>query len=185
MKKENCTPTRLCPRVFDNKRKGEWAEMVFMTKATSLGFVVCRPLGDSQGFDLLLCAPTGKVTAVQIKSVWSKTRSRLYGTFSKRMYSDRQFDFFAVLIVPEDTWYILPSRLAAHRRHFCFFPHVPNSRGQFERFREAWHLLLRPHRGRSERGLEIRACADPAYVEEPSGSRPRDGSVAPEGARGS
>ena len=37
--------------VHSEKEKGYLAEMAFVTKAMSLGFNVCKPMGETRGFD--------------------------------------------------------------------------------------------------------------------------------------
>lgn len=64
-----------------------------------------------------------------------------------RNYRADETDFIIIYIVPEDAWYVLPVAAAAHARMASFFPHVANSRGRLEKFRDAWQLLGRPSRG--------------------------------------
>ncbi|MBZ5645851.1 MAG: hypothetical protein LAN37_01350 [Acidobacteriia bacterium] len=136
-----------------------------MTKATGMGLVVCRPFSDSQAFDFLACTPSGAVLAIQVKSCWRRANHGEYSVVTGPRYREGAVDFVAVCIVPEEAWYIIPAAVASRNKGLGFYPHIPNSRGRLEKYREAWHLLLRPRRGRSEGGLEIRACADPAYAD--------------------
>ena len=52
-----------------------------------------------------------------------------------------QIDVLAVCIVPEETWYVIPVKEFAPREYLSFFPRNAGRKGQFERFREAWHLM--------------------------------------------
>src|SRR5882724_6773132 len=55
--------------VRTKKDKGYLAEMAFVTKAMSLGFNVCKPMGETPGFDFVL--ESGRsVYKVQVKSGW-------------------------------------------------------------------------------------------------------------------
>src|SRR5438270_13765566 len=62
--------------VRTKKDKGYLAEMAFVTKAMSLGFNVCKPMGETPGFDFVLEGgnlPGRRVPAVykvQVKSGW-------------------------------------------------------------------------------------------------------------------
>src|SRR5439155_19723588 len=39
-------------------------------------------------------------------------------------------------------WYLIPTAaIASSRWAITFFPHIPNSRGRHEKYREAWYLL--------------------------------------------
>ena len=54
--------TASCPaalaRELSTKRRGELAELAFTLKATSLGFAVAKPYGDSERYDFILDAKT-------------------------------------------------------------------------------------------------------------------------------
>jgi hypothetical protein len=56
-------------------------------------------------------------------------------------YSPSEIDFFAVYIIPEDTWYIVPL-LATRRRTSLLFRRKADPRpGLYDPYREAWPLL--------------------------------------------
>ncbi len=60
---------------------------------------------------------------------------------TKQSYTAADIDVLAVYIVPEKAWYAIPVEEFAPRKYLSFFPHNARSRGRFERFREAWHLM--------------------------------------------
>ena len=128
--------------------KGYLAEMAFVTKAMSLGFNVCKPMGETPGFDFTVESGL-EVKKVQIKSRWGKGRRSYPAKISSenRAYRPDETDFVIVYVVPEDSWYVLPVDVAARSRIGHFYPHNPNSGGRLEIYREAWHLLGRPLRG--------------------------------------
>ena len=134
--------------VRTKKDKGYLAEMAFATKAMSLGFNVCKPMGETQGFDFTIESGL-EVKKVQIKSGWVKDGCaypvRIGG--KHRPYRADETDFIIVYVVPEDAWYIVPVAAAASTRMARFFPQVGNGRGRLESYRDAWHLLGRPLRG--------------------------------------
>ena len=59
-------------------------------------------------------------------------------------YTASEIDFVAVLIVPEQTWYILPVREVLERQTLLFrskgYPRID----PYAYYREAWHLLREP-----------------------------------------
>jgi PD-(D/E)XK nuclease superfamily protein len=133
--------------VRTKKDKGYLAEMAFATKAMSLGFNVCKPMGETPGFDFIL--ESGRaVYKVQVKSGWMEWHGGYPVKISNahRNYRADETDFIIIYIVPEDAWYVMPVAAAAPARMASFFPHVTNSRGRLEKFRDAWQLLGRPRR---------------------------------------
>ena len=139
---------------------GELSELAFVHKATSLGFHVSKPFGNSEPYDFVV-ASGPHLWRVQVKST-SRLTGRCYhvccGRHSGRRaprYLVSQLDFFAVHIQPEDSWYILPARIVCPHRYLYLLPASKNGdatipqvrpyRGraahQFERYREAWHLM--------------------------------------------
>ena len=56
-------------------------------------------------------------------------------------YSPRDLDFIAALVIPTDTWYILPIRSTHGQPDILLTPHSP--RAKYEKYKEAWHLLKR------------------------------------------
>ncbi len=124
------------------KEKGDWAEMMFMAKATSLGFIVCRPYGE-RFFDFVTCPKQGPLSRVQVKSAWT-IREGMYRFNTcgggHRRYRRGEVDFIVAYIVPEDAWYVMP-RCKAPGGVAAVAPQVRNGRGKWEKFREAWGLL--------------------------------------------
>jgi hypothetical protein len=39
------------PKIEDNKQRGEWAELIFMARATERGIAISKPWGDSRSYD--------------------------------------------------------------------------------------------------------------------------------------
>ena len=116
-----------------------------MKKATSLGLVVIKPLGDSMPYDIVV--DNGScLWRVQVKS----SRFRVGGGFDvttrrsagRKLYRASELDFVAAYIIPEDVWYIIPIREVVRRHAIRVYPHKGNSRGRYHKYREAWRLLL-------------------------------------------
>jgi hypothetical protein len=124
------------------KARGEWAELRFMARAAELGLRVSKPWGENAPYDFAV-DHCGRFFRVQVKCTCKK-RSNSYVcsiTSNRGPYSPAEIDFIAALIIPADTWYILP--ISALRRSFDVWlaPHRPHSR--YAKFQEAWHLLKR------------------------------------------
>jgi PD-(D/E)XK nuclease superfamily protein len=130
------------------KRRGEWAELKFLLRATEAGILVSKPYGDSARFDFIL-GHRSPLHRVQVRSTRILTNSDAYicrltwGNPPVR-YARNDFDFLAALVVPCDAWYIVPIAAILGRRHASFYPHHPNTHSRMEPYREAWHLLSRP-----------------------------------------
>jgi hypothetical protein len=130
---------------------GEFGELCFATKATSLGMGVMKPHGDSLPYDFVV--DTGeRLARVQVKTGGRLTADGRYhvntvrtkNARGRRTYSPSQIDFLVAYVVPEDAWYVIPVSAIKNRVCVYFFPHQARNRGRFEKYREAWHLL-RPH----------------------------------------
>jgi len=124
------------------KQRGEWAELRFITRAIELGFRVTKPWGDSSPYDVAT-EHRGRFLRVQVKcTIFHRGNSYKCHLDSNGVpYSPRDIDIIAALIIPTDTWYILPIR-ATHRQSDILL--TPNSpRTKYERYKEAWHLLKR------------------------------------------
>ena len=153
------------PQFQHRKTKGDFAEMVFMAKATTLGLTLCKPYGENHRYDFLVDVHLRRVLRVQIKSSWTRRYGGVYQfklSGSGRPYRPGEVHYIVVYVVPVDAWYVIPARVVRGRDVGVVFPDTPNSRGQFEKYRDAWHLIL--GRKRSIR-VDIQACADPAYDE--------------------
>ncbi len=140
--KSSSRPGRSCPRLASLRARGEWAEAAFLSKALSLGFTVLRPFCGGHRFDFAILS-AGRVHRIQVKSTWGPHSARAYvfGTATHgHLYRACEVDFLAGYVVPEEVWYIIPIGKISHSAVHVF-PHNPSSRGKFERYREAWHLL--------------------------------------------
>jgi hypothetical protein len=136
----------------DPKRRGEIAELAFMHKARTLGFAVAKPYGDSEYYDFLLDVRSSDSHAhlwrVQVKSTIEFRQYRYFvntaHSFTRsrqRCYQPDQIDVVAAYIVPLQVWYVIPIGVLGSRQKIALYPNKKNSRGQFERYREAWELM--------------------------------------------
>ncbi len=126
----------------NSKRRGELAELIFLTRAASLGFVVAKPYGDSAPYDFIV-ADGPRLSRVQVRSVAKRDRGAFHvssgsGSARKYAYTRVHIDVLAVYLVPLETWYLIPIEAFSPAKTIWL---RPGRRTRFERFREAWHLL--------------------------------------------
>lgn len=131
--------------IRDAKRRGEWAEMRFMARAAEEGLTVSKPWGESARYDVAV-EHRGRFLRVQVKCTMHRVGNayicRCVPDDRKRGYVAGDFDFFAAYVIPEDVWYILPSRVITVLRGNIWLS--PLRKGhKYERYLEAWHLLRR------------------------------------------
>ena len=134
--------------IAECKERGEWAELCFMARAAGQGLRVSKPYGDSASYDVgVECvAPKreGRILRVQVKSTVYRRRGECYslnvmGAHRER-YPSGVVDFFAIYLIPIDTWYIIPYEVMG--RTNCTLHFTPGSkRHKYARYREAWGLL--------------------------------------------
>jgi hypothetical protein len=143
-------------RIKGCKERGEWAELCFMARAAGQGLRVSKPYGDSASYDVgVECvAPKreGRILRVQVKSTVYKRRGECYslnvmGAHRER-YPSGVVDFFAIYLIPIDTWYIIPYEVMG--RTNCTLHFTPGSKRQkYAAYREAWHLLRGEEKARA------------------------------------
>jgi hypothetical protein len=148
------------------KERGEWAELYFMMMAAGLGMKVSKPFGDSGRYDVGVESHIhqnhayenpGRVLRVQVKSTIYKRRGDGYSLNvmgpQRKKYQPGTVDFFAILLIPIDDWYIIPFEVIGRKNSSLHF--TPASKRQkYGPYREAWHLL------QANPGLTIQACSD-------------------------
>jgi len=142
------------------KERGEWAELYFMMQAAGLGMKVSRPFGAVGRYDVGVENPTdgrqARVLRVQVKSTVYTRRNGGYSLNvmgpQRKKYDPGTVDFFAILLIPIDEWYIIPFEVMGRKN--CSIHFTPGSvRQKYGAYREAWHLLR-------ESGLTIQACGE-------------------------
>jgi hypothetical protein len=62
------------PKIKDKKLRGEWAEAIFVVRASERGLEVSRPWGDSRSYDFVVGRP-GHFSAVQVKCTVFDTKN--------------------------------------------------------------------------------------------------------------
>ena len=127
------------------KARGELTEIRFMLLAAACGLIVCKPWGDTQPFDFIVyCKRSQRFFRVQVKSSISRCKGG-YTVVTKRSldrkYTAYHTDFVAAYVIPEDAWYIIPIAALGGRKSIYVYPANPQSRGMFQKYRDAWQLL--------------------------------------------
>ncbi len=75
-----------------------------------------------------------KSTVFELEQGWvCKVRS------GNKPYPPGSFDFLAAYVVFEDAWYIVPEEEVLGMENISL--HTETNRGNYEKYREAWHLL--------------------------------------------
>jgi hypothetical protein len=148
------------PKITDKKRRGEWAEMIFMARATEMGIQVSKPWGESRSYDFVVGCP-GRFVAVQVKS----TTENLGGRYlccvrgnGNRLYQLGDFDFLAAYVIYENIFYIIPLQKILGKQHLSLYPNL--EKGEYAEYREAWKFLD-PNADTDENRIDsIQACAE-------------------------
>jgi hypothetical protein len=139
--------------IKDCKRRGEWAELRFMARASEHGLGINKPWGDSSRYDFIV-EHAGKFLRVQVKSTTQRRDNSYICNLHSKVYTNSQVDFIAVYIIPKNVWFIFPIDVIFKRtRYLTLSPHMKVSKNG--PYQEAWHLL------RGEPGVvaRIEACS--------------------------
>ncbi|MCU1304221.1 MAG: hypothetical protein JWQ87_4505 [Candidatus Sulfotelmatobacter sp.] len=147
-------------KLKDCKERGEWAELYFMMLAAGLAMKVSKPFGDSGRYDVGVesrkAGMNGRVLRVQVKSTIYRRRGDCYSLNvmgpRRQKYQPGTVDFFAILLIPMDDWYIIPFEVMGRTNSSIHFT-PKGKRQKYGEYREAWHLL-------KETGLTIQACCE-------------------------
>ncbi len=124
------------------KKRGEWAESVFLSRAGEEGLPASKPWGDSPSYDCVVGRP-GKFVAVQVKCTIAKLESGngyiCSVCSSHKPYPAGSFDFVAAYVIREDAWYIIPEKEIRGLKSISLC--TVGAEAKYEPYREAWGLL--------------------------------------------
>ncbi len=146
------------PKITDKKLRGEWAEMVFMTRAIELGLPISKPWGEMQSYDFVV-GRTRRFVSVQVKSTIAELGAGYVCTVrgGHKPYPPGSFDFLAAYVVHANAWYIIPEEEIQGQDCVTLYPKSPKAK--HEKYREAWHLLGNC-REDENKGIDMQGCAE-------------------------
>lgn len=157
------------PKIIqDKKKRGEWAESVFLARANEVGLPASKPWGDSSSYDCVVGGP-GKFVAVQVKCTIAKLQSGEGYTCSvcssHKPYPPGSFDFLAAYVIREDAWYIIPEKEIRGLKSISLCTTGLGSEAKYEQYREAWGLLRRASEiGDAESSVEPSSAVEPGVA---------------------
>jgi hypothetical protein len=142
------------------KQQGEIVEVAFLHKAIELGFSVTKPYGDCEAYDFVLDSGC-RLWRVQVKSSYSKKNSSYFINATRNRavaepYTPEEIDFLVAYTTPDIAWYVIPAAALAGHPTICLHPHMKNSVGLYERFREAWCLMACPRNPNLRRSITVK-----------------------------
>ncbi len=91
---------------------------------------------------------------------------QLHGS-GERLYTEKEIDYFAIYVLPEDVWYIFPAKRLAGMMTVGLTPHRKGHK--YERYKENWWLLTRHHFRRGARTVVPREDQRPSSINRLSG----------------
>ena len=168
------------PKIIqDKKKRGEWAESMFLVRAGEEGLPASKPWGDSSSYDCVVGRP-GKFVAVQVKCTIAKLESGegyiCSVCSSHKPYPPGSFDFVAAYVIREDAWYIIPEKEIRGLKSISLC--TVGAEAKYEQYREAWGLLRKASEiGNAESSVEQASAAEPG-VAHPSSAMGRMGAAA-------
>lgn len=124
------------------KQQGDTAELRFMLLNHELGYTVSKPFGDNAKYDLII--DTGDtLERIQVKSTRRKETSSgmdcynclvCSGADSKQQYSEKDVDYVAIYVIPENAWYKIPIK-EIKGKTVKLYPHRKSQRNTYEKYR--------------------------------------------------
>jgi PD-(D/E)XK nuclease superfamily protein len=149
--------------IQDKKKRGEWAESVFLVRAGEEGLTASKPWGDSWSYDCVVGRP-GKFVAVQVKCTIAKLESGkgyiCSVCSSHKAYPAGSFDFVAAYVILEDAWYIIPEKEIRGLKSISLC--TVGAEAKYEQYREAWSLLRKASKiGEDEGSVGPATAAEP------------------------
>lgn len=107
MKRHTVLNTNIANRI------GDYAEFLFDANSVLVGLIVNRPIHPGTVYDRVV-EYGGKFSRVQIKCVTKARQGRgsyraILTKSNSSIYKKSEVDYFAVYVMPEESWYIFPN----------------------------------------------------------------------------
>ena len=124
------------------KDQGDNAELRFMLLNHSLGYIVSKPFGDNAKYDLIVDTREN-LERIQVKSTKRKETSSgmncyncvvCSGSDAKQQYSEKNIDYVAIYVIPEDTWYKIPIK-EIKGKTVKLYPHRESAKNTYEKYK--------------------------------------------------
>ena len=141
------------------KERGEWTELIFMARASEEQLRAAKLWGDSGPYDVGVDF-RGWFNRVQVKCTTAQARGGGYictlRPSGSTPYTTDDVDFFAIYVIPEDVWYIIPAEVGTRQKSNLLL-NPRNKKQKYAPYLEAWHLLRDGKRERAANPMES-AC---------------------------
>ncbi len=128
-------------QLISEKDTGVIGELAFSAEAMRHGYKVAQPLGDNEQFDLLLTAGGDRLYRVQVKSSANPLKD-VYTYVIRRGKNKTKYsevDVFALYMIPERIFFIIP-RVEAADRTTIKLRALPRQ-SQWAIYRENWGIF--------------------------------------------
>ena len=127
-------------RPVNPKKIGTYYESLFKTEVLKRGYNVATPEGDYLGYDVIVEGAKGLKT-VQVKGTRSIEKKYMRWKIVVTNLTEN-IDFLCAYVDWPDlrSWYVIP-REKIKCVTVKLYPDRPSSKGVFEPYRNAWHLL--------------------------------------------
>ncbi len=130
------------------KRMGELSELDFLRKTMGMGMIVSKPWGDSYRYDFV-CDTCGRLWRVQVRSTDERFGHRGYAVHASVYVgrkivglTEKDIDVIVAYIVSRDIWYVVPVKAFVPRKNLWFYPDGSKKGAKFEKYRDAWWVMM-------------------------------------------
>jgi hypothetical protein len=128
-------------QLISEKDTGVIGELAFSAEAMRRGYKLAQPLGDNEQFDLLLTAGGDRLYRVQVKAS-ANPQKEVYTYLIRRGKNKTEYfevDVFALYLIPERIFFIIP-RIEAGDRRTVKLRALPR-KSQWAIYRENWGIF--------------------------------------------
>jgi len=130
------------------KLRGELGELDFLRKAMGMGMLVSKPWGDSYRYDFVVDW-AGRLSRTQVRSTEYRSGLRGYAVHASFFagkeavpLTAKHIDVLVAFISTRDIWYVMPVTAFSPRTALCFYPDGSTKGALFEKYREAWWVMM-------------------------------------------
>ena len=128
------------------RQRGDIAELEFVIKAIQNNLQVSKPLMGFLHYDYIVDC-FGQLARVQVKATsryeYGYKVAVSYGA-TKIPYSPNEIDYFAIYIVPEKIWYLIPVDVLGGTKNITLQP--DSEKCKFSKYKENWNIILPPRK---------------------------------------